>query len=209
MISRRGAACCGSLIGWEHRRRHDAVVNRRRARSGPARGRSVIRSWTIPRQAVLERAEQPLDAPLGLRRVGRDRGDPQGREHVPELGRVSLARQLFLQRLFLVDRTKDAMPVMVDRHRHAVAGHHLLKHLKVAVGVFLEPEDRPDERAGRVIDRGDDTQSRTTLLQPGVGTGIELEEETRLRHPLPALPMLWRAAGSWARHPTGAQDTAD
>ena len=62
-------------------------------------------------QPVLERVEEELDAPFGLRRLSRDRGDGQVAQGAPHLGRLPVPGQLLFQRLALPGRRhEDGVP---------------------------------------------------------------------------------------------------
>ena len=64
--------------------------------------------------------------------------------------------------------------------------------LEVGGGVLLLSEGRGRDHARRVIDRADEGQPRSPVLEPVVAAAVELEEETLGRHPLaPAAVARW------------------
>src|SRR2546425_4799550 len=86
------------------------------------RDRGDARKAQLGGEAVLQCAEEPLDAALGLRRVGEDHLDPQLSEGASELRRLALAGELLLAALTLaaVD-PEDPVAVAVHPQRAAPA----------------------------------------------------------------------------------------
>ncbi len=150
-------------------------------------------------QAVLKGAEEALDPPLRLWRVSPDPRDAQLTERAPDLGLAWDAAEL------LVDgergagiRAKDAVTIGVDGRREAIATDELSQQEEVAVRIFLETEDGPQHPARGVIDGGEEDEAGAAVLEPGMMTAVELHEKPRLRHPLSAPAVAWRATSAGA-----------
>jgi len=150
-------------------------------------------------QAVLKGAEEALNPAFGLGRVGSNPGDAQFAESAPDLGLAWDAAEL------LVDgkrgagiRAKDAVAIGVDGRREAIATDEVAQQEEVAVRIFLEAEDGPQHPAGGVIDGGEEDEAGAAVFEPGMMTPVELDEEPRLRHPLPAAAVAWRATRAGA-----------
>jgi hypothetical protein len=79
---------------------------------------------------------------------------------------------------------------------------------KVARGIFLFPEDRLRDQAGRVIDRTDQDEPGCPAFEPVVAAAIELEQEALGGHPWSAAAMGWCPALAGAGPARGPQDPA-
>jgi hypothetical protein len=55
---------------------------------------------------------------------------------------------------------------------------------QVRPAIFDRGERGGDDRPGRVVDRADEGQARASALEPVVGAAVDLDEQTRLGHPL-------------------------
>ncbi len=77
------------------------------------------------------------------------------------------------------------------------------------MGIFLEAEDRSQHVAGGVIKSGEEDEARAPVLQPGMMTAIELDEEAGLRHALAAAAVARAAAGPGTANPGFAQQPVD
>jgi hypothetical protein len=82
---------------------------------------------------------------------------------------------------------EDAVAVVVERQRAARAGDELPQQQEVAVGILDRVEQRRRDRAGRVVDAGQQGELRPAPLQPGVRAAVELPQHPRLRVARPAL----------------------
>ena len=71
---------------------------------------------------------------------------------------------------------------MINRLRAAILLHHLPQHEHVALLIFLLTENRSHHLAGAIIDPADQREPGTSLLQPMVRAGIDLDQ-------LPFLPI--------------------
>src|SRR5207245_6516245 len=117
-------------------------------------------------EAVLERAEEPLHPPLGLRRVREDELDLELAQGATHLRRLARAQKLLLAafahswraekdavavRLAAFAHSwraeKDAVAVRIDRERSAVAGKNLAQELEVPRGVLLLAERAGEDPA--------------------------------------------------------------
>jgi hypothetical protein len=103
------------------------------------------------REAILQRAPQALDAPLGLGRVRRDVADAEVLEHGAQVGRMLGALQLFLEGPVAIVADEDVDAIAIGREGQAVAGEDLPEHLGIAVQVFGGAEGQPQDRAGGVV----------------------------------------------------------
>src|SRR5687768_9025304 len=165
-------------------------------------------------EAVLERAEEPLDAPLGLWRERVDGADAQLLQDTSHLGRQWATGELLLKRPRLVPGVlpalEDAVPVDVDRQRHAFGLHHPagLNHPAqpghIASGVLLRTEQRPRYRARRVVNAGDERPLWPIRSQPAVRTAIRLEQLPLPRHALATRAVGGPPARARAPHPYAA-----
>src|SRR5207245_599771 len=121
-------------------------------------------------QPVLVRPVNPLHAPLGLRRVRRNHGDPQLRAHAPKLrDRLFSAQPLFRRGRALV----QVLPIHVQRQRHPVALDPGAQRIDHRPDRLLLAQLRP-RRVGSVIDQVHQATLRTALLQPVVKTAVHL-----------------------------------
>jgi hypothetical protein len=130
------------------------------------------RVW-IPRkrisidQAVLQGAEEPLDAALGLRAVRGDPFDAQLVQRAAELGPRGLTVQLLLP-LHRTGSDKQAVFVGVQSQGPAVALQPAAQRAQVLFAGILLGKTGPDA-AGGVIDQGDQLQARSAIFQPAEG----------------------------------------
>ena len=148
-------------------------------------------------KAVLKGAEEALDPPLRLWRVSPDPRDAQLAERAPDLGLAWHTAELLVKgERGTGIRAKDAMAIGVHGRRETIAADELSKQEEVAVRILLETEDGPQHPARGVIDGGKEDEAGAAILEPGMMTAIELDEEPRLRHPVPASAMAWKATGA-------------
>ena len=152
-------------------------------------------------QPILERAEEPLDPPLGLRRVGGDaRRCPTRASARPTwVGSRSPASCSARLSRSCGGADEDAVPVVVDRLRDA---RRSSPPDAAAPGSPPHPpaRERPPPAPCRWHRRWPPPgAARPALLQPGMGAGIELEQHPGLGLALPPPAMGRRtAAGAGA-----------
>lgn len=157
-------------------------------------------------EAVLEGAEEALDAAFRLGRVGADPVDAQFMEGTADLGGLGATLELLGEgerepRIAM----KDPMPIGVGGAGEAVAANEAAEEQKVAMGVLLETEDALQDLSGGIVQGSDEDEAGTPVLKPGVMTAIHLDQEARLRHALAAAAMPGWAPGAGAANPGGAE----
>jgi hypothetical protein len=130
-------------------------------------------------EAVLEGAEETLDASFGLGRIGREELDGKLMEEAGELAARRLAGQLFADG-GLLGALEDGVAVGVDSQRKAVREGDVLQEEEVAGGVFFGAEEGSGDVARGVVDSGDEAELGASAFKPVVLTAIELEEHTGL-----------------------------
>lgn len=166
----------------------DALRVRQRAGLGKAQ---------LDHEAILEGAEEPLDAAFSLRRPG---GDPANAEFVQgaaDLGGLGPASELFAQgQGGAWIAVKDAVAIRVGGGGEAIPADQLAEQEEVAVGLFLEAEDAAEYVSGSIVDGGVKYEAGATVLEPGMVTAVHLDEEAGLRHALAAAAMAGRATGA-------------
>src|SRR2546428_3454323 len=166
---RLAAAGCQSLSALCLRDGEARVVPRQVRRQETMRGldRGDARQAQFGGEAVLQRAEEPLDAALGLWRVGEDHLHPELAEGTSELRRLALAGELFVKAVaHAAVATEDAVAVAVHRERHTGSHQHLTEHLEVSGPLLLLAERRADDLAGGVGDGGMERRQPALASQP-------------------------------------------
>ena len=153
-------------------------------------------------ESVLEGTREALRTPLGLRRAGEDLGDPQFLHRPRELGRRTLGAASGRGQ-------EDAVAVGVERQRESAATRDLLHQGEVAARVLGRPEQRVGHIAGRVVDREQQGEARTALLQPGVMAAVNLEQHPLARHPRAPHAVLRRLSPAGTGHTGLLQDPPD
>ena len=138
-------------------------------------------------QAILNRLEQPLHPPLGLRRVGRDQLDPQLTQRPPKLTRGLYPRQLVFHG-GLGRRLIGRMLVRVDGQRNPLLRHRALEAVQRRDGAFVRIESGQDP-AARIVDVGHQHPVGAPALQPVMVRAIQLDEFPHVGFPLPPRPM--------------------
>jgi hypothetical protein len=151
-------------------------------------------------ETILEGAKESFDAALRLWGMGTDPADAEFLEGAPDLGGLGSALEL----LGHGERgagiaVKDPMAIGVGGDGQAIAADEVAQEAEVAVGVLFVAEDPAEHPAGRVIEGGMEHQPRAAIFKPGMVTAVQLNEEPRLGHALPATAM--------PRGPTGAGTT--
>jgi len=136
-----------------------------------------------------------------------DPPDAQFVERAAELRTVSVPAELLRQRRGrrAGPRAEDGVPIGVQGRGHAVAADELAQEQEVSVGVLRVAEDRGDDAAGGIVDRGEEHAARATVLQPGMVAAVDLDEQPCLQHPFPATAMTWRAPGAGATNAGGTE----
>ena len=157
-------------------------------------------------QAILEGAEEPLDSSLRLWGMRTDPTDAEFLKGAPDLGGRGPALELLGQ----CERgagiaVEDPMTVGVRRRGEAIAADELAEEQEVAVSILFQAEDAAEDLARRVIDGRVEDQTRPAIFEPGVVAAVHLDEETSLRHAVPAAAMAGRAAGAGAADALGAE----
>lgn len=161
-------------------------------------------------QAILEGAPEALDAALGLGRGGRDPLDAQLGEGPTDLGGIRAAAQLFLEReRCLFGAVEDPVMVGVHGDRESVGGDDLLEEHQVAGGILMLAEDCAEHGAGRIIDSVEQDEGGAALLEPGVMAAVELDEQSRSRHTLPAQAVFGGAPPPRAAQAGRAEDAVN
>jgi hypothetical protein len=160
------------------------------------------------REAILERAPEPLDAALGLWTVGGNVGDAELFEGAAELSGLAFSGELFLDRPVIVIAGEDAMAIAVEGERHTVAAQQAAEQAKIAASVFGESKERHQDLASRIVEKGEQSQLWAPSFEPVVEAGIEQHH-----FPFPSAaetaltvsggtPLSGRAEASGAEQPT-------
>jgi hypothetical protein len=103
--------------------------------------------------------------------------------------------ELLGERRHVAAAPEDPVAVGVDAERQALAQRGLAERLEVPRGILLVPEGPARHVARGVVDPADQGQPRPPALEPVVAAPVDLEEQARLGHPLPAGAMAPRAPG--------------
>ena len=178
--------------------------------TGSLRERAGVGEAEFDHQAVLKGAEEALNSAFGLGRVGPNPVDAQLTERAPDLGLAWDAAELLVEgERGTGIRAEDAVAIGVDGRREAIATDELAEEEEIAVRIFLEAEDGPQHPARGVIDGSEEDEVGATVLEPGMMTAVELHEEPRLRHPLPAPAMARGAAGAGTADPSLPEEALD
>ena len=130
-------------------------------------------------EAVLESAEEALNAALGLGRVGRDELDGQFVEEATELAARGLAGQLFGDGS-LLGALEDGVAVGVEGQGKAMGLAEVAQEQEIAGGVFFGAEDSPRDLTGGIIDGGNQAEFGPAVFEPRVVAAVDLEEHARL-----------------------------
>src|SRR5450756_1670337 len=124
---------------------------------------------------VLQGAPEPLDAPLGLGRVGWNRLDAQLCHDPLDLAHGRVPCQLLLQR-WLLGRAQNGVAVVVDAHGQSVAQGDGAQQQEVADLVLGKAKDEEDDLARGIIDGPDQRCLRPPPLEPVEGAAVYLEQ---------------------------------
>src|SRR3990170_8270454 len=158
-------------------------------------------------QAILAGAKEPLDATLRLRALG---GDPLDAEFLQSAGDLcggGFPSELLLEgKWFGLTAVEDAVAITVHGDRDALRLRQGVQDLEVAMGILLVPEGGGEDLSSGVVHGHDDGEARTPVVEPGVGTAVELDEEAGLRHPLAPAAVARGAAPPRATEACGPQD---
>lgn len=159
----------------------------------------------------MERVPEPFDPPLGLGGAGSDVGDPELVQRRAELGKSDLfaGQFVFEGKLVRLGRKKDSVAVTVPAVGDAVVGHHLPEHLQMALGILLFAKVERQHLTGGIIDGAVEVQIGTAVLQPGVGAGIILDQESERGLPVPGPAAASGAFTLWVLNPGCGQEAAD
>jgi len=157
-------------------------------------------------EAILEGAEEALNPTFRLWGVSSDPLNAEFLKRASDLGLPRGAAELVVERERRVRiRAKDPMAIGVDRGREAIAADELTEEEEVAVGVLLRAKHGAQDTTGGIVDGGEEDETGATVLEPGMVAAIELDEEARLRHALPAATMPGGPAGAGTADAGGAQ----
>jgi hypothetical protein len=159
-------------------------------------------------QTILQGAPEPLNASLGLRRVGRDQLNVEFGEEPGDLGGVTGTLQPGGRLGSVARATEDAVAVGIDGEGKLAAVGDEAEELEVATGVLSGAEECPDPPGG-VIDAAHQREPGTAILEPVVITGIDLDEGALLSGPFAAPAMLGGPPGTWSSDPSGAQQAVN
>ncbi len=160
-------------------------------------------------EPVLKGAEEPLDAALGLRAGGGNPLDAQFLQEPADLGRGTLAAELFGQSLRgFGTAVEDPVAIGVRSQRDAGTQRRLLEDVEVPVGSFLVIEPAAQDFASSIVEGGVEDETRAAVFQPRVMTAIQLGEHAFLGHPLTPSAMPGWATSTGARDAGRFEDTA-
>jgi hypothetical protein len=169
-----------------------------------------VREAEFDHEPILEGAEEPFNPTLGLRGVGANPRDAQFAERAADLGFPRGPAELVVEGERGVRiGTKDAMAIGVHGGGEAIAAAEMPEQKEVAVRIFLEAEDSAEDVPSGVIDRGEEDEAGAAVLEPGMVTAIELDEEAGLRHALAPPAMARGAAGAGTANARLAQQAVD
>jgi hypothetical protein len=161
-------------------------------------------------EAILQGAEEALDASLGLGTAGGDPADAQLVKDAADLRGRGLAAELFFDRPGLARGAfEDPVPIGVAGQREAWAEGNLAEDLEIGGGGLDRIEVGAEDFAGGVIDRGVQDELRAAVFQPGVMAAIELDEHAFLSHALAAGAMAGRTTGAGAAHAGRGEEPMD
>ncbi len=153
-----------------------------------------VRAVTVPHageaeltaEPILEGAKEPLDATFGLGAARRDPADAQFLQGSFDLCGRGSPGQLLLEgeRSLRRGPVEDPVMVAVDGDRDPLRLGEGVKDMEIAVRIFFVPKRGGGDFAGGVIDRRDEGEAGSALVEPGVSAPIQLHEESSLGHPL-------------------------
>ena len=144
-------------------------------------------------EPVLQRAPQPLNAALGLRRLRLNKADAEVDEDAAEVRRVLRAAQLFIEGPVRIVALEDVEAIAVEGHRHAVGATSLAEDGEITVQILGGTEPQRERDRSGVVDEAVQRGRRPARFEPGEGTGVELHELPESRRPLAAAAVLGRA----------------
>ena len=102
-------------------------------------------------QTILEDAPEAFDAALGLRTVGSDVGDAELLEGAAELGRLTLAGELFFHRPVVIVADEDTVAIAVEGQGNAAARKQAAEQVEIAIGSLGGEEFGFQDAAGGVV----------------------------------------------------------
>jgi hypothetical protein len=133
-------------------------------------------------QAVLAGAPGPLDAALGLGRIGGDLFDAEFFEGASELCGSLFSGELFGESPVRIVTLEDGVTVAIERERDAVGDDHGVQGAEIAEGIFgFELEVSGQNQAGGVILKTDQSELGTTTFEPVMATGIGERHHAKTR----------------------------
>ncbi len=178
--------------------------------TGSLRERAGLGEAEFDHQAVLKSAEEAFNPTLRLRGVGPDPLDAQVAERTPDLGLARGPAELLVKgERGAGIRTKDAMAIGVHGGRETIAAEELPEQEEVAMCILLEAKDGAQHPPRGVINGGEEDEAGAAVLEPGMMTAIELDEEACLRHALPPAAMARGATSAGAANACLPQQAVD
>jgi hypothetical protein len=144
--------------------------------------------------------------------VGGDPGDAQLTKGAADLGeRSGLSSELFVDSERPVVRFigDDAVPITVEGDGDAASPDRFSEHDEVAMGLFLEPEDRRGDLAGRIVDSAVEDEAGAPAFQPVMLAAIPVEEQAGRRQALAPPPEATPVTGPGTREAGSQEDAAD
>ncbi len=138
-------------------------------------------------EAILQRAEDPLDAALRLGTGGGDPADPQFLQEASHLSGCPRPLKLLVEApAAIASAVEDAMAIGVGGEREARSEGELTEDVKVPDSRFLLLEPPGEDLPCGIIDRSVQHEFGPAVFEPGMVTAIELDEHPFLRHALAA-----------------------
>jgi len=138
-------------------------------------------------EAVLQRAEDPLDAAFRLGTGGRDPADPEFLQEASHLGGCPSPPKLLVEAPGAVaSAMEDAVAIGVGGEGEARSEGEVAEDVKVTDGRFLFLEPPGEDLPCGIIDRGVEHEHGAAVFEPRMMTGIELDEHPFLGHALAA-----------------------
>jgi len=160
-------------------------------------------------EPVLQRAKEAFDAPLGLRAAGGDPADAQFLQGAGDLCGRGFPGELLLEgQRGPFGPVEDPMAIAVGGDGDAFGLREPPQRHEVPAGIFFVPKRGGGDFPGRVIHDCQQGQVWATLVEPGVSTAVELDEQSCLGHALPASAVPGWASPAGAAEPGGAEDAA-
>lgn len=160
-------------------------------------------------QAILEGAEDALDTAFGLGAGGGDPLDAELLQHAAHLSGSELTLQLFFQRPVRLSRAReDTVAIRVGSEGQAGSEGDLAEDLEVGVGTFLLFKPSRQDLTGCIVDDSMQDELWTAVFEPGVMTGVALQEHPDMGHAIAPAAMAGRPAGAGTAQARRGEDAA-